>query len=205
MSTKGSKEPPDNHRDSVSSNPPEEHVSEAITLTETYPKARAAQESFDFERLYLDHRGKVYSTAYRMVGNRADAEDLTQDVFVKVYKKIKGFRGDSAVSTWIYRITMNTCLDFLRKNRRRQAVSIDQCPEPQSGSSKLMKLIEGTVATLPQGYRRVFVLHDIQGLKHSEIAEALGITEGASKSQLHRARAQLRQKLGPYVEDWHWR
>jgi RNA polymerase sigma-70 factor (ECF subfamily) len=180
-------------------------VSEAITLTETYPKARAALESFDFERLYLDHRGKVYSTAYRMVGNRADAEDLTQDVFVKVYKKIKGFRGDSAVSTWIYRITMNTCLDFLRKNRRRQAVPIDQCPEPQSGSSKLMKLIEGTVATLPQGYRRVFVLHDIQGLKHCEIAEVLGITEGASKSQLHRARAQLRQKLGPYVEDWHWR
>jgi len=158
----------------------------------------------DFERLYETYRGRVFSTAYRMLSNRADAEDVTQDVFVKVFKKLGSFRGDSAVSTWIYRIAVNACLDFRRRRRLRQAVSLDDGIEVGSTPLSVGPLIESTLPKMAKGYRTVFVLHDIQGLKHEEIAKILGITDGASKSQLHRARAFLRKELSPYLEDRHW-
>ncbi len=202
MSIPSPKNNPDNHPGPAASNHVEEQVSEAISAVEP---ARQTVDEGEFERIYRENRGKVFSTAYRMVGNRADADDITQDVFVKVYKKMDTFRGEAAVSTWIYRIAVNTSLDFLRKRKRRPTVSLEVCPEPVAGSSILGKLIETMVATLPAGYRKVFVLHDIQGLKHSEIGKALGITEGASKSQLHRARARLREKLAPHVKEWKWR
>jgi RNA polymerase sigma-70 factor (ECF subfamily) len=157
-----------------------------------------------FERLYELYRGRVFSTAYRMLSNRADAEDATQDVFVKVFKKLKSFRGDSAVSTWIYRIAVNTCLDFRRRRKLRQAVSLDDGTEVGSTPLSVTRLIESALPGMAAGYRQVFVLHDIQGLKHEEIGKILGITEGASKSQLHRARAHLRRELSPYLEDRHW-
>jgi RNA polymerase sigma-70 factor (ECF subfamily) len=158
-----------------------------------------------FEQLYRSHRTRVFSTAYRFVRNRPDAEDITQDVFVKVFKKMQDFRGEAAVSTWIYRITVNTALDFLRKRKRRQTVPLDEVGNLSAGPSNLKHLIEGMIPQLPEGYRKVFVLHDIQGLKHGEIAEILGISEGASKSQLHRARARMRELLLPYLGDRHWR
>jgi RNA polymerase sigma-70 factor (ECF subfamily) len=165
---------------------------------------RQTGADFDFERLYETYRGRVFSTAYRMLSNRADAEDVTQDVFIKVFKKLSSFRGDSSVSTWIYRIAVNACLDFRRRRRLRQAVSLDDGLEVGSTPLSVTRLIESTLPRMAEGYRQVFVLHDIQGMKHCEIAKILGITDGASKSQLHRARAFLRKELSPYLGDRHW-
>lgn len=163
------------------------------------------KSDFDwFEKFYLDYKSKVFSTALRMVSNRADAEDITQDVFVKVFKKVGSFRGDAKLSTWVYRITVNACLDFLRRRKLRQTVPLEDCTSAGSRPIGVGPLIESTLPKLPAGYREVFVLYDIQGLKHSEIAEILGITEGASKSQLHRARAFLRRELSPYIESLRW-
>ena len=177
------------------------NVNDTIEVVET---ERQTGADLDFERLYETYRGRVFSTAYRMLSNRADAEDVTQDIFIKVFKKLSSFRGDSAVSTWIYRIAVNACLDFRRRRRLRQAVSIDDGMEVGSTPLSVSRLIESTLPRMADGYRQVFVLHDIQGLKHGEIAKILGITDGASKSQLHRARAFLRRELSPYLEDRHW-
>jgi RNA polymerase sigma-70 factor (ECF subfamily) len=165
---------------------------------------RRTGAELNFEQLYETYRGRVFSTAYRMLSNRADAEDVTQDVFVKVFKKLKSFRGDSAVSTWIYRIAINACLDFRRRRRLRQAVSLDDGLEVGSTPLSVTRLIESALPKMAEGYRQVFVMHDIQGLKHEEIGRILGITDGASKSQLHRARAFLRRELAPYLGDRHW-
>jgi RNA polymerase sigma-70 factor (ECF subfamily) len=176
-------------------------VNKTIEVIET---ERQTGTDLTFEQLYETYRGRVFSTAYRMLSNRADAEDCTQDVFVKVFKKLKSFRGDSAVSTWIYRIAVNACLDFRRRRRLRQAVSLDDGMEVGSTPLSVSRLIESCLPRMAEGYRQVFVLHDIQGLKHEEIGKILGITDGASKSQLHRARAFLRRELSPYLEDRHW-
>jgi len=188
--------PESNHSSKLETN-----VNDTLKVVET---GRRTGEDLTFERLYEMYRGRVFGTAYRMLSNRADAEDVTQDVFVKVFKKIKSFRGDSAVSTWIYRIAVNACLDFRRRRRLRQAVSLDDGMEVGSTPLSVTRLIESALPRMAEGYRRVFVLHDIQGLKHEEIGKILGITDGASKSQLHRARAFLRRELSPYLEDRHW-
>jgi RNA polymerase sigma-70 factor, ECF subfamily len=180
---------------------PKIQVNKTIEVVET---ERQTGADLSFEHLYEMYRGRVYSTAYRMLSNRADAEDCTQDIFVKVFKKLKSFRGDSAVSTWIYRIAVNACLDFRRRRRLRQAVSLDDGMEVGSTPLSVSRLIESALPRMAEGYRQVFVLHDIQGLKHEEIGKILGITDGASKSQLHRARAFLRRELSPYLEDRHW-
>jgi RNA polymerase sigma-70 factor (ECF subfamily) len=191
-----------NHTEPGTSNRIEKPLNGALGAVEA---ARTVDDDGYFEELYRTHRTRVYSTAYRFVRNRPDAEDVTQDVFVKVFRKLRDFRGEAAVSTWIYRITVNTALDFLRKKKRRQTVPIDEVAEVSAGPSNLKHLIEGMIPQLPEGYRKVFVLHDIQGLKHGEIAEILGISEGASKSQLHRARGRMRELLQPYLGDRHWR
>jgi RNA polymerase sigma-70 factor (ECF subfamily) len=176
-------------------------VNDTIEVVRTERETGAA---LTFERLYELYRGRVFGTAYRMLSNRADAEDVTQDVFVKVFKKLESFRGDSAVSTWIYRIAVNACLDFRRRRKLRQAVSLDDGMEVGSTPLSVTRLIESALPRMAEGYRQVFVLHDIQGLKHEEIGKILGITDGASKSQLHRARAFLRRELSPYLADRHW-
>jgi RNA polymerase sigma-70 factor (ECF subfamily) len=180
---------------------PEIQVNKTIEVVET---ERKTGTELTFEHLYEMYRGRVFGTAYRMLSNRADAEDCTQDVFVKVFKKLKSFRGESAVSTWIYRIAVNSCLDFRRRRRLRQAVSLDDGMEVGSTPLSVSRLIESCLPRMAEGYRQVFVLHDIQGLKHEEIGKILGITDGASKSQLHRARAFLRRELSPYLADRHW-
>ena len=134
-----------------------------------------------------------------MVSNPADAEDITQDVFVRIYKKMGSFRGEAQLSTWIYRITMNCCLDHLRRRKRDLAVQLSPDFDVPGPGLDVMKVIEGALPAMPSGYRQVFVLHDIQGMRHSEIARILGIAEGASKSQLHRARAFLRKAIGPWL------
>ncbi len=158
-----------------------------------------------FEEIYRLHSGKLYSLACRMLGNATDAEDLLQEIFLSAHRKLDGFRGESALSTWLYRLATNQCLDHLRSRAARTNQVTDTIEDEPSlsdvGSRGLAERtvakmdLERAVAKLPDGARAAFVLHDIQGLEHREVAEALGIAEGTSKSQVHKARLRLRALL----------
>jgi len=144
-----------------------------------------------------------------MTGNTAEAEDLTQEAFLQLYRKIGTFRGESAFSTWLHRLAVNVVLMHLRK-KGLQAVSLEESLEPQQedGPKKEIgardKVLAGTIdrvnlaraiESLPRGYRLIFVLHDVEGYEHNEIAEMIGCSIGNSKSQLHKARMKLRDIL----------
>ena len=158
-----------------------------------------------FEELYRQHAGKLFSLATRILGNQSDAEDLLQEIFLSAHRKLDGFRGDSALSTWLYRLATNHCLDHLRSRAARTSQvteALDDEPgwyEPgrrglaEQSVSKID--LERAMARLPEGCRAAFVLHDVEGLEHREVAEALGIAEGTSKSQVHKARLRLRAML----------
>jgi len=155
-----------------------------------------------FEELYRQHSTRLFNLAWRMCGTRADAEDLLQEIFLLAYRKLPEFRGDSAVGTWLYRLAMNRCLDHL-KNRQTKArgattpLDEETMPGPKTvadGGIKRLDL-ERAIARLPEGARAAFVLHDVEGFQHHEIASILGISEGTSKSQVHKARLKLRAFL----------
>jgi RNA polymerase sigma-70 factor (ECF subfamily) len=158
-----------------------------------------------FEELYRAHSGRLFSLTLRMVGNAADAEDLLQDIFLAVHRKLETFRGDSALGTWMYRLATNVCLDHLRsRSARSSQVTEPLDDEPWIPDASSRGLAERTVTRmdleralplLPEGCRAAFVLHDIEGLEHSEVGEVLGIAEGTSKSQVHKARMRLRTLL----------
>ncbi len=158
-----------------------------------------------FEELYRAHAGKLFSLACRMLGNPADAEDLLQEIFLSAHRKLDGFRGESALSTWLYRLATNHCLDYLRSRAARTNQLTDVLDDEPglylAGSGGLaeqtvMKMdLERAMARLPEGCRAAFVLHDVQGLEHREVADVLGIAEGTSKSQVHKARLRLRAIL----------
>ena len=153
-----------------------------------------------FERLYHANVDRVYSVCVRMTGDRATAEELTQDVFVRAWEKLALFRGESAFSTWLHRLAVNVVLTARKSAGRRTAHAgggddvIDATPGRPLATGDRMDL-EAAIAQLPPGARRVFVLHDVEGYKHEEIAEQLGVTAGGSKAQLHRARMLLREAL----------
>ena len=137
-----------------------------------------------------------------MCGTRADAEDLLQEIFLLAYRKLPEFRGDSALGTWLYRLAMNRCLDHLKSRQTRTSGATSPLDEetmagprrvPDGGIHRLD--LERAIAQLPEGARAAFVLHDVEGFQHNEIAAILGITEGTSKSQLHKARLKLRALL----------
>ncbi len=159
-----------------------------------------------FEELYRQHAARLYNLAYRMLGNAADAEDLLQEIFLLAHRKLGSFRGQSALGTWLYRLATNQCLDHLRSKAVRTAqvtASLDVAPpygrrfEPAApaGPSITSLDLERAIAQLPEGCRAAFVLHDVEGLEHQEVADVLGIAEGTSKSQVHKARRRLRQAL----------
>ena len=153
-----------------------------------------------FERLYRANVGRVYSLCARMVGDAATAEELTQDVFVRAWDKIALYRGESAFSTWLHRLAVNVVLNH-RKSEGRRRGRVEDDPEAldsQAGHqipAGIRLDLEQAIAALPPGARRVFILHDVEGLKHEEIAGMLGVTAGGSKAQLHRARMLLREAL----------
>jgi RNA polymerase sigma-70 factor (ECF subfamily) len=159
-----------------------------------------------FETIYRTHSGRLYSVACRMLGNPADAEDLLQEIFLAAHRKLDSFRGESALGTWLFRLATNLCLDHLRSRAARAGQVTDALDdEPALADSGSRKLAERTVAKmdleralakLPEGCRTAFVLHDVEGLEHREVAELLGIAEGTSKSQVHKARLRLRAMLG---------
>jgi RNA polymerase sigma-70 factor, ECF subfamily len=161
-----------------------------------------------FAELFEAHKNYVYSLCLRMTGNVAEAEDLTQDIFIQVFRKLETFRGDSALSTWIYRVAVNTALMHFRKKGLRQ-ISLDQrqnqdAPQEKYDPCQHDGRLRGTVdwialiraiGELPQGYRTIFLLHDVQGYGHQEIARLLKGSAGNSKSQLHKARLRIRESL----------
>src|SRR5262245_53025846 len=140
-----------------------------------------------------------------MIGSADEAEDLLQEVFLQAYRKLSGFRGDSALGTWLYRLTMNHCLDHLRgrqakMSRATESLDDESAEEPAATSPLVPSAIsrvdlERAIERLPDGARSVFLLHDVEGFEHREIAQILGISEGTSKSQVHKARMKLRAIL----------
>jgi RNA polymerase sigma-70 factor (ECF subfamily) len=156
-----------------------------------------------FEELYRAHAPRLFGLACRMVG-RTDAEDLLQDIFLTAHRKLGLYKGESSLGTWLFRMATNQCLDFLRSRGARFAQMTDALEDepPAAGASAgtmrsaVDRLdLERALATLPPGCRTVFVLHDVEGLEHREIGDVLGISEGTSKSQLHKARFRLRGVL----------
>lgn len=183
-------------------------IASGLSEAEAIEKAKQG-DADSFEGLYSLHKRRVYSLCLRMTGNTAEAEDLTQEAFLQLYRKIASFRGESAFSTWLHRLAVNVVLMRLRKKGLPQ-VSLEETLEPQqeggprrdigtrdnvlAGSIDRISL-ERAIEDLPPGYRTVFVLHDIEGYEHNEIAEMLGCSIGNSKSQLHKARMKLRDLL----------
>ena len=166
----------------------------------------AAGDRGAFERVYRLHVNRVYSLCARMIGDRTRAEELTQDVFVRAWEKLHLFRGESSFSTWLHRLTVNVVLNA-RKSEGRDRSRYEENDEEAGGMDAHPGVVgmplapgdlldlEEAIAKLPPGARRVFVLHDVEGYKHEEIAEMLGVTSGATKAQLHRARLLLREAL----------
>lgn len=171
---------------------------------------RAQQGDSDaFASLFYGHKARVYSICLRMTSNTAEAEDLTQDAFLQVFRKLATFRGDSALSTWLYRIAVNTVLMHFRKKALRQ-ISLD---EPYNQDARLVRREYGSkdgrlagsvdrialiraIKELPAGYRTIFLLHEVEGYEHQEIAQLLDCSVGNSKSQLHKAKLRIRELLG---------
>ena len=160
----------------------------------------AAGDHAAFERLYRAHVARVHTLARRMAGDEA-ADDLTQEVFVRTWEKLRTFRGDASFSTWLHRLAVNHILSRRAAQRRREERQVE-------GDGILARLparverpglaldFEGAMAILPEGARQVFVLYDVEGHSHGEVASLMGISVGTSKSQLHRARMLLREHLG---------
>ena len=188
---------------------------EHVTATETetpqsssdYALAQraAAGDMRAFELLYERHNRRVYSLCLRMTSNVAEAEDLAQEVFIQLFRKIGSFRGESAFTTWLHRLTVNQVLMHFRKRGVRleqttedgdvpvQVVSGTENPNQMPVVDRIA--LDKAIAQLPPGYRTVFVLHDVEGHEHEEIARLLGCSVGTSKSQLHKARMKLRTLL----------
>ena len=172
--------------------------------------------ALNLDEIYRTYHRGVYRQCYRMVRNPSDAEDLTQEVFLRVFQKAHTFRGEARFSTWLHRLTFNLVLMELRKHYRRPGVSLPlggpSGPNDDSvGGTDLERTLPGctpsiferaslnqALAQLPPGYRSIFVLHDVEGYKHGEIARLRGISTGTVKSQLHKARYRLRELLGDY-------
>ena len=166
---------------------------------------KSTSEMEAFEEIYHLHHKRVYSICFRMVRNASDAEDLTQQVFIQLFRKLHTFRGESSFTTWLHRMTVNQVLMHFR----RRVVKTEKTTE--DGSTPI-RIVSGTenpsrmalidrialnqaIGQLPLGYRMVFILHDVEGFEHEQIGKMLGCAVGTSKSQLHKARQRLRQLL----------
>jgi RNA polymerase sigma-70 factor, ECF subfamily len=158
-----------------------------------------------FEEIYRRHHRRVYSICLRMLQSTSEAEDLTQDVFIQLYRKIGSFRGDSAFTTWLHRMTVNQVLMHFRKRTVKFEKTTEEGETPDqivsgTGNPHKMQIVDkialdNAIAQLPDGYKSVFVLHDVEGFEHEEVARILGCSVGTSKSQLHKARLKLQKLL----------
>lgn len=156
-------------------------------------------------QLWSQHAPHIDAVVRRLVGSSEDAADIAQEVWIQIFRALPSYRGDSQFGTWAHRIAVNRTLNALRRTRRLAKLETDieetTASVPHGAESSLaMQTIEGAVAKLSPGARTVFVLHDVEGYTHEEIAHELGITSGGSKSQLFKARAKLRRLLAPLVD-----
>jgi RNA polymerase sigma-70 factor (ECF subfamily) len=168
-------------------------------------QAAAGGDMPAFEQLYSRHSRRVYSLCLRMTANTAEAEDLAQEVFIQLYRKAGSFRGESAFTTWLHRLTVNHVLMHFRKVKTRRELATEDGLMPvhevagreATGHMPMFDQValNNAIAQLPPGYRMVFILHDVMGHEHEEIARAIGCAVGTSKSQLHKARMKLRKLL----------
>lgn len=155
-----------------------------------------------FEAIYRQHSIALFSLALRMLGNQSDAEDLLQEIFLNAYRKLGSYQGRSALGTWLYRLAVNRCLDHLRSGAsQKQSItwSLEEQANldpsaPADGTTERLDL-ERAIVQLPHSYRAAFVLYDIEGFGHREVANILGVAEGTSKSLVHKARLKLRELL----------
>lgn len=151
---------------------------------------------------------RIYRLAYRMAGEESLAMDFTQEAFVRAYQRLDQFRGDAAFSTWLHSITVSVALNGLRKvdrHRKRERSLEDAAPVAATRSTVepgVRERIQEAVDDLPEIYRTVFLMHDLEGFNHGEIAEALGVAEGTSKARLSRARSKLRDALGTAMQEY---
>jgi RNA polymerase sigma-70 factor (ECF subfamily) len=155
-----------------------------------------------FEILYRQQAARIYTLACRIAGSPEDGEDLLQEIFLLAYRKIGTFKGDAAIGTWLYRLAMNQCLDYVRSRRAKMKKLTDTLdgndsaqPPARRESLDTRLDLERAVERLPDGCREAFVLHDVVGLDHREVGDLLGVAEGTSKSQVFKARAKLRAFL----------
>jgi RNA polymerase sigma-70 factor (ECF subfamily) len=173
------------------------------------------------ERVFREYAPRIYNLARRMLGTDADAEDVTQDVLLQVVRKLDTFRGESAFPTWLHRVTVNAALSHRQKHARHHQHQVRDPldrfladgghgtpvrpwsvePDRQALDRETHELIERSIAALPETYRDVYVLADVEGLPNSEIAEALGLSVPAVKSRLHRGRLLMREALAPHFEE----
>ena len=186
---------------------PEQRQADNTVEAELIEKAKLG-DAQAFQALYEKHKRRVYSLCLRMTSNTAEAEDLTQEAFLQLYRKIATFRGESAFSTWLHRMAVNVVLMHLRK-KGLPVVSLEETTEgdedtpkkdfgaddPRLAGSVDRLRLQNAVERLPPGYRTIFVLHDVEGYEHNEIATMVGCSIGNSKSQLHKARMKLRDFL----------
>ena len=173
---------------------------------------KSASESADFDALVEEHSGFVYKLAFRMMGNNEEAEDVAQDAFLSAYRAWDRFRGDSRVTTWLYRITTNAALMRLRKTKKtrtlvetgvedHEIVDWSASPEREARNAELRDKLKEGINSLEPDLKAAVVLRDVQGLSNTEASEALDISVPALKSRLHRARVLLRQFLTDYVAE----
>lgn len=180
-----------------------------------------AHDKLTPERVFREYGARVYNLARRMLGNDADAEDVTQDVLVQVVRKLHTFRGDSEFATWLHRVTVNAALAHRRKRAKREEREVRDpldtfletghhagevnpwavTPEAQALNHEQAQLIEEAIATLPEPYRDVYVLADVEGLPNAEIGDMLGLSVPAVKSRLHRGRLMMRSALARHFEE----
>jgi RNA polymerase sigma-70 factor (ECF subfamily) len=156
-----------------------------------------------FETLYHQHAARLYTLACRMAGSPEDGEDLLQEIFLQAYRKLGSFKGDAAIGTWLYRLALNHCLDYVRSrqakmNKLTDTLDAETSIQPTARrETPIARLdLERAVERLPDGCREAFVLHDVEGFDHKEVGRLLGIAEGTSKSQVFKARMKLRALLG---------
>jgi RNA polymerase sigma-70 factor (ECF subfamily) len=174
-------------------------------------QASAQGDMKAFETIYERHHRRVYSLCLRMVANATEAEDLAQEVFIQLFRKIGSFRGESAFTTWLHRLTVNHVLMHFRKRGVRlekttEEGEIGEIQDYLQAASERPRYVDRialdkAISELPPGYRTVFVLHDVEGFEHEEVAKLLGVSVGTSKSQLHKARMRLRELLNKKAEN----
>jgi len=177
-----------------------------VSEQELVERSRAGDQAA-FRRLYDSHVDRIFRLTYRMAGDEEEARDYTQEAFIRAYRKLHQFRGDARFGTWMHSIAVSVTLNGIRKNKRTRdrETTLEKAPQmagrPQAGAETRSRLKEA-IEALPELYRTVFLMHDLEGYSHREIATALDVAEGTSKARLSRARARLRDLLEDFAQEY---